>query len=351
MGYLRTLCMFLVHNFLPNTLFNFSSQTKGLRRASDHLFFVGEIGLCRLETVHTIQGVGHWLWLFRKFRKNQYKPKSCHPLLQLNPHGRNWVLTSLFQHYPNLLEPPYILAFSDCFKRWWWNVSTNQMIDYIICCNNELRDFLSCLIWPAGLHQIDDVIYFNEITKKQLFSIIFYNNIATIIFLLWNNEVAGVESLCTSPQSIISHYKFGDRTWEYIYIYIYIYTGTESGFEPEGGQSMNQKNFKWHDLLKKKIMVAKTIAFYYHIYLSQKGNNMNQKSWKLRYDILTFSKKKNKKRRGLQISRFWVIGIKMLILSRWPTHQYNKSILLDATKNHTNEVFKTLLDDFKKLGY
>ena len=98
-------------------------------------------------------------------------------------------------------------------------------------------------------------------------------------------------------------------------------------------------------------MVAKTIAFYYHIYLSQKGNNMNQKSWKLQYNILTFSKKKNKKRRGLQISRFWVIGIKMLILSRWPTHQYNKSILLDATKNHTNEVFKTLLDDFKKLGY
>ena len=102
---------------------------------------------------------------------------------------------------------------------------------------------------------------------------------------------------------------------------------------------------------KKKIMVGKTIAFYYHKYLSQEGNNMNKKSWKLQYNILTFSKKKNKKRRGLRIFRFWVIGIKMLILLRWPTHQYDKPILLDATKNHTNKVFKTLFKDFKKLGY
>ena len=97
-------------------------------------------------------------------------------------------------------------------------------------------------------------------------------------------------------------------------------------------------------------MVDKTIALYYHKYLSQEGNNMNKKSWKLQYDILTFSKK-NKKRRGLRISRVWVIGIKILILSRWPTHQYDKLILLDATKNHINEVFKTLFEDFKNLGY
>ena len=98
-------------------------------------------------------------------------------------------------------------------------------------------------------------------------------------------------------------------------------------------------------------MVDKTIALYYYKYLSQEGNNMNQKSWKLQYDILTFSKKKNKKRRGLQISRFWVIRINMSILSHWPTHQYDKPILLDVTENHTNEVFKTLFEDFKKLGY
>ena len=98
-------------------------------------------------------------------------------------------------------------------------------------------------------------------------------------------------------------------------------------------------------------MVDKTIALYYHKYLSQEENNMNQKSWKLQYDILTFSKKKNKKRRGLQISRFWVIGINMLILSRLPTKKYDKLILLDATKNQTNEVFKTMFEDFKKLGY
>ena len=40
----------------------------------------------------------------------------------------------------------------------------------------------------------------------------------------------------------------------------------------------------------------------------------------------------------------------MLILSRWPTHQYDKPIFFDATKNHTNEVFKTLIEDFKKIG-
>ena len=58
--------------------------------------------------------------------------------------------------------------------------------------------------------------------------------------------------------------------------------GTELGFEPGGGQSMNQKNFKWHGLLKKKknhgrqnncILLPK--------YLSQEGNNMNQNSSKL----------------------------------------------------------------------
>ena len=98
-------------------------------------------------------------------------------------------------------------------------------------------------------------------------------------------------------------------------------------------------------------MVYKTIALYYYKYLSKEGNNMNQKSWKLQYGILTFTKKKNKKRRGIRISRFWVIGINMLILSCWPTQKYDKPILLDATKNHTNEVFKTLFEDFKKLGY
>ena len=96
-------------------------------------------------------------------------------------------------------------------------------------------------------------------------------------------------------------------------------------------------------------MVDKKIALYYHKYLSQEGNNMNKKSWKLQYDILTFSKK-NKKRRGLRISKFWIIRINILILSHWPTHQYDKLILLDA-KNHTNEVFKTLFEDFKKLRY
>ena len=42
-------------------------------------------------------------------------------------------------------------------------------------------------------------------------------------------------------------------------------------------------------------MVYKTIALYYYKYLSKEGNNMNQKSWKLQYGILTFTKKKNKK--------------------------------------------------------
>ena len=128
--------------------------------------------------------------------------------------------------------------------------------------------------------------------------------------------------------------------------------GTEPGFEHRGAKHEPKKfQVTWSIKKKKIIMVDKTIALDYHKYLSQEGNNMNQKSWKLQYDILTFSKKKNKKRRGLRISRFWIIGINMLILSRWPTQKYDKPILLNATKNHTNEVFKTLFEDFKKLGY
>ena len=61
-------------------------------------------------------------------------------------------------------------------------------------------------------------------------------------------------------------------------------------------------------------MVDKIIALYYHKYLSQEGNNINKKSRKLQYDIQTFSEK-NKKRRGLQISKFWIIRINILILS------------------------------------
>ena len=98
-------------------------------------------------------------------------------------------------------------------------------------------------------------------------------------------------------------------------------------------------------------MVGKTIAFYYHKYLSQEGNNMNQKNLKVTIWYSNFFEEEEKKKRGLRISRFWVIRINMLILSRWPTHQYDKPILLDATKNHTNEVFKTLFEDFKNLGY
>ena len=115
---------------------------------------------------------------------------------------------------------------------------------------------------------------------------------------------------------------------------------------------MNQKNFKWHGLLKKKNHGRQNNCTLLPKYLSQEGNNMIQKSWKLQYNILTFSKKKkNRRRRLFRISRFWVIGINMLILSCWPIHQYVKPILLDATKNHTNEAFKTLFEDFKKLGY
>ena len=69
------------------------------------------------------------------------------------------------------------------------------------------------------------------------------------------------------------------------------------------------------------------------------------------YSNIFEEEEKKKKKRGLRISRFWIIGINILILSRWPTHQYDKPIVLDTIENHTNEVFKTLFEDFKKLGY
>ena len=45
-----------------------------------------------------------------------------------------------------------------------------------------------------------------------------------------------------------------------------------------GGAKHEPKKFQVTWFIKKKIMVGKTITFYYHIYLSQEGNNMNQKS-------------------------------------------------------------------------
>ena len=39
----------------------------------------------------------------------------------------------------------------------------------------------------------------------------------------------------------------------------------------------------------------------------------------------------------------------MLILSCWPTHQYDNLILLDATENHTNEIFENFVWEFKKI--
>ena len=40
----------------------------------------------------------------------------------------------------------------------------------------------------------------------------------------------------------------------------------------------------------------------------------------------------------------------MLILSCWPTHQYDNPILLVATENHTNEVFQNFVWGYKKIG-
>ena len=39
----------------------------------------------------------------------------------------------------------------------------------------------------------------------------------------------------------------------------------------------------------------------------------------------------------------------MLILSCWPTHQYDNLILFDATENHTNKVFQNFAWEFKKI--
>ena len=64
-------------------------------------------------------------------------------------------------------------------------------------------------------------------------------------------------------------------------IMICIHIGMESGFELRGGQSMNQKNFKWHGLLKKKNHGRQNNCTLLPKYLSQEGNNMNQKCWKL----------------------------------------------------------------------
>ena len=40
----------------------------------------------------------------------------------------------------------------------------------------------------------------------------------------------------------------------------------------------------------------------------------------------------------------------MLILSYWPTRQYDNLILLDAIENHTKEVFQNFVWGFKKIG-
>ena len=57
-----------------------------------------------------------------------------------------------------------------------------------------------------------------------------------------------------------------------------MWAGMEPGFEP-GGVKHEPKKFQvtW-SIKKKKIKVDKTIALYYRKYLSQKENNMNQKS-------------------------------------------------------------------------
>ena len=56
-----------------------------------------------------------------------------------------------------------------------------------------------------------------------------------------------------------------------------MWAGMEPGFEP-GGVKHEPKKFQVTWFIKKKIMIGKTIAFYYHKYLSQEENNMNQKS-------------------------------------------------------------------------
>ena len=49
----------------------------------------------------------------------------------------------------------------------------------------------------------------------------------------------------------------------------------ELGFELRGPKHESKKFQVTWFIEKKKIMVGKTIAFYYHKYLSLEGNNMN----------------------------------------------------------------------------
>ena len=53
--------------------------------------------------------------------------------------------------------------------------------------------------------------------------------------------------------------------------------GMEPGFEPRGSKH-ELKKFQVTWFIKKKIMIDKIIALYYHKYLSQEKNNMNKKS-------------------------------------------------------------------------
>ena len=55
-------------------------------------------------------------------------------------------------------------------------------------------------------------------------------------------------------------------------------TWMEQGFKPKGGTKHEPKKFQVTWSIKKKNMIDKTISLYYHKYLSQEGNNMNQKS-------------------------------------------------------------------------
>ena len=110
-----------------------------------------------------------------------------------------------------------------------------------------------------------------DLYQPQLKSLIQYTKKTTITSSSSNNSVVKIlrnetkKKWKEEKKQTIERKKILERkknTWNVIWVKTpKPPPGTEQWFDPKRGQRMNQKNFMWHGLLKKKIKVDKKLHF------------------------------------------------------------------------------------------
>ena len=144
---------------------------------------------------------------------------------------------------------------------------------------------------------------------------------------------------------------FLQTDWEESSSTHYVATGMEPRFEPRGAKAWTKKNFMWHGLSKKKIMVDKKLHFIIYIF---KSRRIQYEPKKLKVTIWYFNIFRRRRKKEEEDFRSPDFGLLELICWFYHVDQLTNMIISYfwmQLKITLMKFFKTLFEDFKKLGF